>query len=153
MLQLVPFASKPYYAFTVNTNAGTAKFVFVAANAWDATQQSWLQTQLAQQTNYTFVIRHEPLGDTSAPGSSPSDSIIAQYPLTIGFYGHSHEYRHIDANHVIVGNGGAPISYGNYGFAYVVQRTDGNIEVQSIRSDTGAVTDTWAVTPTGAQTQ
>src|SRR5262249_19190281 len=128
------------------------KLIFVAANAWDGTEQAWLEAQLAQPTAYTFVVRHEPPGNTQAPGAGPSDSIIAQHPLTIGFYGHAHEYRRVSTNQAIVGNGGAPLqstSYA-YGFVYVEQRPDGNVQVQSIRSDNGAVIDSWAVTPSGA---
>jgi len=153
MMQLVPFTQKPYYAFTVHTHMGDAKFVFVAANAWDATQQSWLETQLAQPTQYSFVVRHEPPGNTEAPGAAPSDAIISSHPLTVAFYGHTHTYRKLAANSVISGNGGAPMSYGYPGFIYVEQRPDGNIALQEIREDTGQVTEQWVVTPTGSQTQ
>jgi hypothetical protein len=153
MMQLVPFAQKPYYTFTVHTQMGDAKFVFVAANAWDSTQQSWLDAQLSQSTKYTFVIRHEPPGNTEAPGAAPSDAIINAHPLTVGFYGHTHTYRKVAANAVISGNGGAPMSYGYPGFVYVEQRPDGNITLEEIRADTGEVTQQWAVTPTGSETQ
>jgi hypothetical protein len=152
MMQLVPFAQKPYYSFVVQTQQGSAKFVFIAANAWNSAQQSWLENELSQATSYTFVMRHEPPGDTSSPGAGPTDSIISAHPLTIGFYGHSHEYRHVSANQVIVGNGGAPLSSTYYGFLYVVQRPDGNVSAQSIRADTGAVADSWVVTPKGGAT-
>ena len=37
----------------------SAKFVFVACNAWNSTQATWLDQQLAAATTYTFVVRHE----------------------------------------------------------------------------------------------
>jgi hypothetical protein len=153
MMQLVPFAAKPYYSFTVHTQMGDAKFVFVAANAWDSTQQSWLEAELGQPTQYTFVIRHEPPGNTDAPGAAASDTIINSHPLTVGFYGHTHTYRKLTPNAVISGNGGAPMTSGSPGFVYVEQRPDGNIQLQEIREDSGAVIEQWAVTPSGSQTQ
>src|SRR5262249_30269283 len=43
MMQLVPFTQKPYYSFTVQTSLGDAKFVVIAANAWDSAEQAWLE--------------------------------------------------------------------------------------------------------------
>jgi hypothetical protein len=127
--------------------------VFVAANAWSSMQASWLDQELSRPTPYTFVVRHEPPGTSETDGAAASDPIIAAHPLTIGFYGHSHEYRHLDANHVISGNAGAPISFGSYGFLYVQQRLDGNIAVTEYRSDTGQATDAWVVNPAGSRIQ
>lgn len=149
MMQLVPFAQKPYFTFDLQTQLGTAKFVFVAANAWDSTQQSWLETQLARSTQYTIILRHEPPGNLEAPGAAPSDAVIAAHPYTLALYGHSHEYRRINYQSVISGNAGAPISFGTYGFLYVVQRTDGNVQIEEHRSDTGQLTDGWIISPTG----
>jgi hypothetical protein len=153
MMQLVPFSQHAYYSFTVTTSLGSAKFVAVAANAWDSTQQAWLENELAQPTDYTFVIRHEPPGNTEAPGAAPSDSIIAAHPLTVAFYGHSHTFHKLAANAVISGNGGAPMTFGQPGFVYVEQRPDGNVVLQEVRADTGAVTTRWVVTPAGVATQ
>jgi hypothetical protein len=153
MMQLAPFAQKAYYSIDINTQAGVAKFVVIAANAWDSTQAAWLDQELSRPTQFTFTVRHEPPGNTETAGAAASDPIIAAHPLTIGFYGHSHEYRHIDANHVISGNAGAPISFGQYGFLYVQQRLDGNIAVTEYRSDTGQSTDGWIVSPTGSRIQ
>jgi hypothetical protein len=155
LMDLVPFTQTPYYSFRVDTSLGMAKFVVIAANAWSSTQQSWLDATLSQATTYTFVVRHEALGNNQAPGAPPSDTIIAAHPLTLAFYGHTHEYSHIAANHVISGNGGAPlrISGAYYGFLHVTQRADGNIQVQEIRETDGSIADTWAVSPTGAAVQ
>ena len=125
--------TKPYYAINVNANdnSWTAKFVFIAANAWDSTQATWLDATLAQKTTYTFVVRHEPAAANTAPGVSPSETIMAKYPYTLAIVGHSHEYYHSSGSReVVVGNGGAPISTSqNYGYALVQQLTNGNIQV------------------------
>jgi Calcineurin-like phosphoesterase len=126
--------TKPYFVINVNstTNAWTAKFVFIAANAWDSTQSAWLTSAMAVTTTYTFVIRHEPPdASPAAPGIAPSESIIASYPYTLELVGHSHTYGHYTTPYpreVIVGNGGAPLSGSkDYGFAILSQRSDGAI--------------------------
>jgi len=124
---------KPYYSFnvTANDNSWTAKFVFIAANAWDSGQASWLQSAMSPQTTYTFVIRHESSYATDAPGVSPSEQIINQFPYTLEINGHTHRYEHYQGDHnVIIGNGGAPLSgSGNYGYGVFAQRADGAIVV------------------------
>ena len=126
----------PYYVINIDAtdNSWTSKFVFVAANAWDSTQQSWLQTTMGTKTTYTFVIRHEPTESSgNAPGVSPSDSIITQFPYTMLITGHSHTWDSFGYNtpkEVLVGNGGAPLTNTskNYGFAVMSRRaTDGAI--------------------------
>lgn len=125
--------TKPYYSIKINAadNSWTAKYVFVAANAWDSTQSSWLSSALAVSTTYTFIIRHEDSSYTTAPGVSPSEAIIASYPYTLEIVGHAHDYYHGDGTKVVtVGNGGAPISTSqDYGYALVHQLTNGNVQV------------------------
>ena len=125
--------TKPYYSISISAsdNSWTAKFVFIAANAWDSTQSSWLSSTLAQKTTYTFIVRHEPASATTAPGVSPSESIMKNYPYTLAIVGHSHEYYHSSGSReVVIGNGGAPISTSqDYGYAIVQQLTNGNIQV------------------------
>ena len=153
LMTLVPFSPRPYYSLTVTTSLGDAKFVILAANAWDDAQQSWLQTELARPTEYTFVVRHEP-SSAYAPGVGPSDAIMAAHPLTAAFYGHYHEYRQDGANAVISGNAGAPIHTGSsFGFVYVLQRTDGNVVIEEHRMDDDAVLDRFVLTKTGERTQ
>src|ERR1041384_4472793 len=62
--------SLPYYTIRFDASDGsyTAKLVVIAANAWDATQATWLTQQLAQPTTYTFVVRHEDRTANTAPG-------------------------------------------------------------------------------------
>jgi hypothetical protein len=154
--------TKPYYAIDVNATDGswTAKFVFVAANAWDSGQASWLTTTMAQKTTYTFVVRHESSETTGGPpGLSGSDAIISKNPYTLLIVGHSHTYSHYGSNEreVIIGNGGAPLSSSskNYGFGVFSQRADGAIVVdmidyQSLKAD-GSFH--FAVKPDGTPTQ
>ena len=125
--------TKPYYSINVNspTNAWTAKFVFVAANAWDSTQSSWLSSTLSQSTTYTFIIRHESATASTAPGVSPSEAIMKQYSYTLSIVGHAHTYSHPSTKEVLFGNGGAPLTSGNYGFGLFTQRSDGAIMVDA----------------------
>jgi hypothetical protein len=140
---------KPYYVVhaTAPDNSWTAKFVFVACNAWDSTQSSWLTSALTESTTYTFVVRHEGTSATTAPCVTPSGTIIGSHPLTLLIVGHTHTYDHYSSNHeVIVGNGGAPISGSiNYGYALVDRRSDGVIEVKDYDYQSGAVLGSFAV--------
>jgi hypothetical protein len=123
--------TSPYYSVNINGTSGwTSKFVFIAANAWDSAQASWLAQTLSQPTTYTFIMRHEPAAATS-PGTSASEQIMAQYPYTMAICGHTHLYNHLKQKQIVVGNGGAPITGSqNYGFATATQRSDGTILFQ-----------------------
>jgi hypothetical protein len=147
----------PYYSVKVNATDGswTSKFVFVAANAWDDTQSSWLSTTLAESTTYTFVIRHEANEANTAPGTTPSESIITKYPLTLEICGHTHDYSK-SGNRIVMGNGGAPLTgSSDYGYGLVTQRSDGNIIVDEYDYQTGAADSSFhfVVTPTGTVTE
>jgi hypothetical protein len=124
--------AQPYYSFDVSspTGAWTAKFVIVAANAWNGVQASWLEATLARATTYTFIVRHEPASATTAPGVIPAEGIQSMHPYTLSIVGHSHTYEKSGPKEVIVGNGGAPLtsSRANYGFGIVQQRADGAIQ-------------------------
>ncbi len=150
-MKLLPSGvTKPYYRIDVPTPLGSAKLLFVAANAWDSTQDSWLQTQLNDPTMYTFLVRHEPAVDSTAPGVSPSESMLRSGQYTLELNGHTHEYRRVDTTHVISGNAGAPLSGGGgYGLLLVQQQQNGNITVSEIDESSGNATDTWTVSPTG----
>jgi hypothetical protein len=155
MSRFVPAGvSTPYYRVDVATPSGNAKLLFVAANAWSSAQENWLSTQLADATTYTFVVRHEPTGETSAPGVGPSDSLMRSNPLTLALFGHTHEYRHLDANHVISGNAGAPLqssaSFHNYGLLLVDQQSDGSLTVSEIDEASGNVVDSFRLDASGA---
>jgi hypothetical protein len=144
----------PYYSVEVDdTNSmWTAKFVFVAANAWSAAQATWLQTTLATPTTYTFIVRHEPYSANNAPGVTPSEQIMKQHPYTLSIVGHTHSYEH-SGRQVLIGNGGAPLSgYKNYGFGLLQQRVDGAIQVDVVDYQTGLADGTFrfAVKPDGS---
>jgi len=150
-MKMVPAGvTKPYYRIDVPTPLGKAKLIFIAANAWDSTQQSWLTTQLADATTYTFVVRHESTTSSGVPtGVTTSETIVKAHPYTIELLGHTHEYRHEDTQHVISGNAGAPLTSGSYGLLIVEQLANGNITVSELDEATGNATDTWTVSPTG----
>ncbi len=146
----------PYYRVDVSTPSGSAKLLFVAPNGWSEAQNSWLTAQLADVTTYTFVVRHEPSDDATAPGVTPSDALINSAPLTIELLGHSHEYRRIDAQHVISGNGGAPLSsYSGigYGFLLIAQQSDGTLVLSEIDQASGSTVDSFHITPDGKLVQ
>jgi hypothetical protein len=128
--------SNPYYVINVNGASPatwTAKFVFVAANAWTSAQSSWLDSTLSQPTTYTFLVRHESASANTAPGVSPAEQIMSQHPYTLSIVGHSHTYQKSGAKEVIIGNGGAPLSGGvDYGFGLIQQRSDNAIQVDMI---------------------
>lgn len=132
--------TKPYYSVDVDAtdHSWTAKFVFVAANAWDAAQDTWMRQTMAKPTTYTFVIRHEPAAASTAPGVKPSEQIMASFPHTLAIVGHTHTYGKTGAKQVTIGNGGAPLTGGaNYGFGLVTQRSDGAVQVDMIDYQTG----------------
>jgi len=128
--------TRPYYSFDIGASNGswTAKFVVVAANAWDSDQAVWLEASLARPTTYTFLVRHEPASAAAAPGVIPSEQILARYPYTLAIVGHSHTYARTGPREVTIGNGGAPLTSpsANYGFGLVQQRTDGAVQVDAV---------------------
>ncbi len=150
--------SNPYYSINVAATDGswTAKLVFVAANFWSSTQQTWLQNTLAQPTTYTFVMRHEQVSASTAPGVTPSQTIINQYPLTTLIVGHAHTLESKTANkEIIVGNGGAPLTTGsNYGYVIASRRaSDGAIVFNGYDYQSGAVLLTVAYLADGTLTK
>lgn len=148
--------ARTYYVerFAASDGSWSAKFVFVAPNAWDDRQAAWLDAVLAQPTTYTFVVRHEPHDATSAPGVEPSAQILAKHPLTLLVVGHAHTYQHNPAfREVVVGNGGAPLtSQIDYGYAVIFRRADGSLDVTAYDFASRAVIDHFAITADGAGT-
>jgi hypothetical protein len=163
--------SSPYFSalYVANDGSWSAKFIFVAANAWDSTQQSWLQSTLAVSTTYTFTIRHEPASDARAPGVTPSEGLFSSSfgagQLTLSVTGHTHliqlpggtqpygdRFGATQAYEIIVGNGGAPLDAGpSYGYAIATRRvSDGAIVIQMYES---ADTSGNPITPNVADTK
>jgi len=145
--------TRPYFIerFAAPDGAWTAKFLFIAANAWNDTQAAWLDLMLSEPTTYTFAVRHEPHDADTAPGVGPSAQILAKHPLTMLLTGHTHTYRHVPAyREIIVGNGGAPLTSGtNFGYAVIARQPDGTLQVTSKEYITHAVVEQFAVEPDG----
>ena len=144
----------PYYTIHVNAidGAWTSKFVFIAANAWNDAQATWLDGELAKTTTYTFVLRHEPKAANTAPGVTPSEAIIAKHPYTLLLVGHTHTYARA-GQEVMFGNGGAPkADTKNWGFGVFSQRADGAIQVDAIDYQSGLADSSFsfAVKPDGS---
>ena len=163
--------ASPYFSalYVANDGSWTAKYVFVAANAWDSTQQTWLQNTLAVSTTYTFIVRHEPFNDARAPGVTPSENLMASSfsagHLTLSLTGHTHlvqlpggtqpygdSFGATQAYEIIIGNGGAPLDAGpTYGYAIATRRaSDGAIVVQLWESANSSGT---AISPNVADTK
>ena len=162
--------SEAYYRIDIKssdaTNPWTAKFLMLAANAWDSAQSSWLTAQLATQTTYTFVVRHEPTSTTNCgSGCSDSNSIVqsafGQGQVTMMLVGHSHIYRQDSISggygsgsgggvELVIGNGGAPLSSGNFGYEICQQVTGGNITCTQYEYQSNAVVGTVTVNAAGA---
>jgi len=145
---------QPYYAFMFHAtdNSWTAKLVFVAGNSWNAAQSTWLDTTLAMPTTYTFLVRHESTQTTDAPGVTPSEAIIAKYPLTLRIVGHTHTYAHYATTHeVIIGNGGAPPTSGtNYGYVIVERLASGDIQLSEYDYGTSRMNDQFRIHADGS---
>lgn len=143
----------PYYTIHINgtNNAWTAKFVFVAANAWSSAQSTWLSAELSKPTTYTFVVRHEGSIATQAPGVTPSATIMSQHPYTLLLAGHTHTFSYFAGEkQVVTGNGGAPLSSNiNYGYVIAIQRADGSILFKAFDYSTNAPFKAFAVKADG----
>jgi hypothetical protein len=146
----------PYYQvqYHATDNSWSANFVFIACNAWDAAQASWLQTALATQATYTFVMRHESnnaVAGTPTPPCGQSVQIIAQHPLTLLIVGHAHEYLHVQGDHeVVMGLGGAPLVSGtNYGYTIVARNSNGTLTATTYDYMTHATIDSFTIQPNG----
>ena len=154
MTRMASGHSDPWYSvsFADPNGAWTAKVVLVAANAWTSAQATWLDQTLSQPTTYTFVVRHESNSASTAPGVSPSRTIIDSHPYTLLIVGHAHTYQHVPSDReVIVGNGGAPLVSGtNYGYGIVDRRTDGTIQFTEYDYSSHAVMDQFAVHADGS---
>ena len=146
--------TKPYYTknLTAADNSWTAKFVFVACNAWDSTQSSWLHTELAKPTTYTFVVRHEGTNAVSQTPCNASQATIDANPLTLLIVGHTHTYSHYaSTKEIVVGIGGAPLTSGtNYGYAVVSRNGDGTLTVVVYDYMSHATLDTFKIKASGA---
>jgi len=147
--------TNPNYEIDVSASdaSWTAKFLFVPGNAWTTDVSTWLDTAMSRPTTYTFLIRHEGIDSPTAPGVTPSESIMANHPFTLSIVGHDHIYTKSGPHEVTFGNGGAPpTGASNYGFGIVSQRADGAVTVDAIDYETGLADSTFhfAVNPDGS---
>ncbi len=152
---LAPIAqTKPYYTQTFQASDGswTAKFVFIACNAWDGTQLTWLQGELANPATYTFVVRHEGVADMSQTPCSDSQPPIDANPLTLLIVGHTHEYAHSGSDKEIInGIGGAPLTSGtNYGYTIISRNADGTLTVTTKDYMSGSAIDSFNILADGS---
>jgi hypothetical protein len=138
----------PYYAVQINDVGGawTSKFIFTACNMWSTTQQSWLQTQLAMPTTYTFVVRHMPLS-SNGPCNTAMDPIVRGATLDGFLVGHTHTVYFSSSNKQLVeGVGGAPItSTANYGFATIEKNVGSGFTVRQYDYQTVQVINTYTL--------
>jgi len=147
--------TSPSYEIDVDATDGswTAKFLFVAANAWTQADANWFDAALGRATTYTFIVRHESANAYTAPGVAPSENIMLNHPYTLAVVGHDHIYRRSGRREIIIGNGGAPpTGSSNYGFGVISQRADGSIAVDVIDYMSGLADSTFhfAVNPDGS---
>jgi hypothetical protein len=144
----------PYYTESLSApdNSWTANFTFIACNAWDATQQTWLQDELAKPATYNFVVRHEDIADLSGSPCAASQTVVDANPLTLLLVGHLHEYQHDATNKELInGLGGAPLDSGtNYGYTLVQGNADGTLTVTTKDYMTLQPIDTFQIEANGA---
>jgi hypothetical protein len=146
--------TQPYYteAFSATDDSWTAKIVFIACNAWDSTQASWLQSELAKSSTYTFVVRHESVADLTGTPCNDSQATIDANPLTLLIVGHTHSYSHVAANkEIVVGIGGAPLTSGtSYGYTIIARDSDGSLTVTTKDYTDGSMIDSFKIAASGA---
>jgi hypothetical protein len=152
MNAMKPLASVPYYRFDVQTSSGLAVFVVVADDVWDATEQSWLETQLSDadaHAKYTFVSKHHPYGNMDHTEFPTIYLAVTKHKYTLFLTGHTHEFkRQTDPRAIVVGIGGAPLDFSNYwGYGIVQQNPDDTLTVTVYDQATGAAMDTFSVGP------
>jgi hypothetical protein len=155
MQALAPISSRPYYSINVQTSLGRATFVFVADNAWDSTQSSWLEQVLTEadaNARYTFVLRHHPEGDTSVSTNTMIMAQIRRHRFAMFLSGHNHTYQHMTTDNgrdLVIGLGGARLLAAGatyHGYVMVDQQPNGTLLV-TVYDLAGVVHDTWSVGP------
>jgi hypothetical protein len=123
--------TKPFYSIPISDIGGkwNAKVVMVACNAWSNAQHTWLKTELAKPTTYTFIVRHHPMGST-APCTADMAPLLKTAKYNMLAVGHIHRYAH-SGKQLLEGVGGAPLSGTfNHGYATVRQLDDGRLRVR-----------------------
>ncbi len=157
MNALAPISSKPYYSVDIQTDAGLARFVFIADNAWSQAQKTWLEQTLGdadKNAKYTIVVRHHPLDNTDMPDFQTISGIVKAHKYTLHLTGHTHEFRQDHWNDgsgrtFIIGNGGAPLAqnFTWYGYATVEQVANGNLVLTAYDAMTNNPMGSFTVAP------
>ncbi len=151
--------TQPWFTRRVDASDGswTAKFVFVAPNAWGPKEAAWFEQQLAVSTTYTFVVHHQPAATSGVSSLSAINATVRRHPVTLSIVGHTHTWEHFsNSTEVVIGNGGAPLTSRNvpYGYTLFSQRTPGGpIDVTAFSSPSGRAFAQFAVNPDGTAAQ
>jgi hypothetical protein len=153
---LAPISAVPWYSVDIQTSQGLAVLVIIADNAWNPTQQQWLETTLTRADSaakYTIVARHHPVDNTEL-NNSDIWNIVSAHKYTLFLTGHSHTYRHDTFNDpsgrtLVLGTGGAPLAGRNdfYGFGTVTQAQNGALTVAIYDQASGNMQDSFNVQP------
>jgi acid phosphatase type 7 len=120
--------AKPYYSFdwgsahftVIDSDIGTLDGTTAEKDAYWREQTKWLEADLqgAQKAAYRFVFAHHPpfTAVKRRQGDNPHmialEPIFEKYRLSIGFFGHDHNYQHYLKNGIHyfgTGGGGAPL--------------------------------------------
>jgi hypothetical protein len=153
MAALAPISPKPYYFVDIHTSMGLARFVFVADDAWDSTESTWLSGVLTEAdtlAQYTIVSHHHPVSQTG--GNYPAIwSMIKSHKYALHLTAHQHLYSHDTADDasgrsVIVGTGGSSDET-MLGYATVEQGVDGRLYFTMYDAATDSAMDSWNVGP------
>ncbi|HUB06782.1 MAG TPA: metallophosphoesterase [Myxococcales bacterium] len=157
----------PYYYRTLTApNGDTAKFVILAAQAWDSAQVTWLNTTLSTvPTTFTFIARHEPDDAVGCSDSTANDNTTNSCPfiadvqtainsnpgkVTMLVEGHTHEMRFsVSTDEIVSGGGGVAVESGctasddlycGWGYVYCQERTDKSMICNMYDYQSGSVT-------------
>lgn len=120
--------AKPYYSFdwgaahfaVINSDIANVSPSQAVRDAFWLEQTRWLENDLAsaQKATFRFVFAHHPpmtavarrQGDN--PHMTALEPLFEKYRVTVGFFGHDHNYQHYKKNGIhyfITGGGGAPL--------------------------------------------
>ena len=143
---------RPWYSFDVATEAGLARFVSIADDAWGSEQAGWLEATLAdadaKAARYTIIARHHPMSGSNT-GNGQIVATINRHKYSLILTAHAHTYAHsaeYGGRAVIVGLGGAPASYAP-GFATVLQQADGKLAFVLRDVNGNPMSTPWSVAP------
>ena len=153
MAALKPISDSPYYAFTVATRSGPARFVIISDN-FTGNLFTWLEQTLTDAdatARYTIVCRHHP---RKSPQQSTmlTEATLARHKYSLFLTGHYHQYQHDLVNDpsgrtVVYGLGGVPSSGPDWGYGTVQQGLDDRLYVTVYDASSDTPTDRWSVDP------